>query len=192
MILFFDRIRILGLARVTFRKINVIFVFHGRNLTSPPILVSRIATRRDGDNFDALEDIQRAEQGAGSATLLLFAAEPIVRGGWRLELREIRNQLRSYTRRSGGLVCTSRTCLYLDTLCSRAPSVLTLGLLLLFYLHRPESSIFCRLIFVSARLTAAPYGSRSLSRASVVSNVSIRAQQAPLHSLSSSGMELSL
>ena len=35
MILPLDRIRILGLARVTFRKVNVIFVVHGRNLTRP-------------------------------------------------------------------------------------------------------------------------------------------------------------
>jgi hypothetical protein len=167
---------------------NLVFV---ETCPGPP-LVSRTARGRDGDYFDAPEDIQRAEQGAGSETLLLIAAEPIARRGWRLGLREIRHQLRSYTRGSGGLVCTSGICLYLHSLCSRAASVLTLGLWLLFHHYRLESSTFYRLISASARLTAAPYGSRSLSRASVVSNVSIRAQRAPLHSLSSSGMELSL
>jgi len=62
----------------------VVFVLCCRNLSRS--IISRIARGRDGDYFDAPEDIQRAEQGAGPETLLFVAAEPIARGGWRLEL----------------------------------------------------------------------------------------------------------
>lgn len=58
--------------------------------------------------------------------------------------------------------------------------------------YRPGSSTFYHLISASARSTAAPCGSRSTSRASAVSNGSIRAQRVPLHSLSFSGMGPSL
>jgi hypothetical protein len=61
-----------------------------------------------------------------------------------------------------------------------------------FHHYRPGSSIFYHLTSVSARLTAALYGSRSPSHASAVSSGSIRARRVPLHSHSCSGMVPSL
>jgi len=76
--------------------------------------------------------------------------------------------------------------------CAHAPALFSFSVFGYSLHHRrPESSIFYRLISASARSTAAPYGLRSPSRASAVSNGSIRAQRARLRSLSSFGMERS-